>query len=476
MDFDPNAVLLEWAAGARWTIRDSFSGVQVLGATGSGKSSGSLPRIFESYLRSGYGGLFLTVKPEDRSIYERYVRNAGRFDDLRLFSPRADLRFNFIASEMEQSAEPVGLAENIMKLIMTVAELGARNNGSRGGSDNAEYFRLAAEQLCYYVLLILVLSGLEVSVPNLHRFLLSIARSREESLSDGWQQNSFCFQCLKAADKAPKSPSHLEDFKMATGFLMEEWPSMNSRTRTTVESTLTTATGSLGRGLVRDMVSAPRSNFSPSMLFDGAIVIADFPVLQYRDVGQQIQVILKYCVQRAAARRDVSRNPRGVFIGADEHQYLAVDADQVAQTTARSSHLAVVNATQSLSTYLAAFGPQSEAKVHSLLGNLQTQIFHQQTDTETIRYIQELIGRSRQFMMNGNSARGGDWLAPLFGNSSGGSAGFSETYEYELQARDLNGLAKGGPPHFTTEAIVYQGGRTFPNGRTWLPVTFMQKR
>jgi type IV secretory system conjugative DNA transfer VirD4/TraG family protein len=227
---------------------------------------------------------------------------------------------------------------------------------------------------------------------------------------------------------------------------------------------------------VRDMVSAPRPNFSPSMLHDGAIVIADFPVLQYRDVGQQIQVILKYCLQRATARRDVSRNPRGVFIGADEHQYLAVEADQVAQTTARSSHLAVVNATQSLSTYLAAFGPQSESRVHSLLGNLQTQIFHQQTDTETIRYIQELVGRSRQFMMNGNSARGGDWLAPLFGEGSGGSAGFSETYEYELQARDLNGLAKGGPPHFTTEAIVYQGGRTFPNGRTWLPVTFRQKR
>lgn len=68
----------------------------------------------------------------------------------------------------------------------------------------------------------------------------------------------------------------------------------------------------------------------------------------------------------------------------DESHLLAVSSDQVFQTTARSSRTTVVYATQSLSNYLAAFGgEQSEAEVHSLLGNLQTQIFHQQVDTRT---------------------------------------------------------------------------------------------
>ena len=98
-------------------------------------------------------------------------------------------------------------------------------------------------------------------------------------------------------------------------------------------------------------------------------------------------------------------NPRPTFIVVDECHLLAVSADQVFQTTARSSRTAVVYATQSISNYLSAFGgPQAEAEVHSLLGNLQTQVFHQQTDTCTNSYAAELIGRTRQFMTSANSS------------------------------------------------------------------------
>jgi hypothetical protein len=60
------------------------------------------------------------------------------------------------------------------------------------------------------------------------------------------------------------------------------------------------------------------------------------------------------------------------------------------------------------------------------------------------------------------------------GGNTGVSAGFSEQYEFELQATDLNSLAKGGAPDWITEAIVYQGGRRFPNGRTWLRTAIKQ--
>ncbi|QYO62489.1 TraM recognition domain-containing protein [Leptolyngbya sp. 7M] len=270
--------------------------------------------------------------------------------------------------------------------------------------------------------------------------------------------------------------SQRADFDLAIVFFMEEWAGLNSRTRSTVESTLTSATDALSRGAVRDMVSAPNPNFSPESLYNGSVVIVDFPVLVYRDIGQLIQVVLKYCTQRCHGRRDINRNARPTFIVCDECHLLIVDADQAFQTTARSSHTAVVYATQSISTYLEAFGSQSEARVHSLLGNLQTQIFHQQTDIKTINYVQELVGRSRQLFMNSNATRGGDWLAPLWGESSGGSAGFSESFEFELQAGELNGLAKGGPPHWFTEVIVYQGGRRFPNDRTWCRTAIPQRR
>jgi hypothetical protein len=174
----------------------------------------------------------------------------------------------------------------------------------------------------------------------------------------------------------------------------------------------------------------------------------------------------------------VARNPRPTFIVADEAHLLAVDADQIFQTTARSSRTAVVYATQSVSNYLDVFGEHSEPRVHSLLGNLQTQIWHQQTDTRSIAYIQELIGRSPRLFINGSGSHDGDWLSPLMGlGSRTQSAGFSESMEHELQASDLNSLAKGGPPDWAIEAIVYSGGRRFrQNGRTWLPVRFRQER
>ncbi|MBK7406445.1 MAG: hypothetical protein IPJ41_18070 [Phycisphaerales bacterium] len=40
--WDLETPLFCWEKGAPWTIRDSFQGACIMGATGSGKSSGSL--------------------------------------------------------------------------------------------------------------------------------------------------------------------------------------------------------------------------------------------------------------------------------------------------------------------------------------------------------------------------------------------------------------------------------------------------
>lgn len=475
--WDLSTPLLYWADGVPWDAASAYSGTQIWGSTGSGKTSGSLATICRALLAAGFGGLFLCVKREDRETYTGYVKETGRLDDLMIFSPEQnELRYNFIESERAQSAGAIGLVENLTALLMTVTELTERSGGGGSGRDNERYFRLEAARLARNGLLALVFGRERVTIPDLHRLVTTAPLSLEQVASADWQNGSFCFQCLQAADHAPKNESQRADFDLALSYFLNEWPALSSRTRSVVQSTLTSATDMLSRGAARDLLSAPTPNVSPAMMYDGKVLIADFPVLVYRDIGQLIQVILKFCWQRAHSRRNVAENPRGTFIACDESHLLAVDADQTFQTTARSTRTAVVYATQSISTYLDAFGPQAEPKVHTLLGNLQTQIFHQQTDVKTIQYIQELVGRSRQFVMNGNTARENDWLAPLFGGGSGGaSAGFSETYEFELQASDLNSLAKGGPPRWETEAIVYQGGRRFPNGRTWLPVAFRQK-
>ncbi len=472
--WDLNAPLLHWAAGSPWSVGDSFMGTMVFGSTGSGKTSGSMAAICRAMLRAGYGGLFLTVKAEDRQTYTDYVRDTGRLSDLQVFSPDHLLRFNFIADEMARSAGEVGLVENLTALIMTVTDLGEGGSSGSAGGDNERYFRLEAMRLCRNALLVLVLSGEPVTIPNLHRLIVSAPQSIERIQSGEWK-TTYCGECLEHADEANKNESQRADFDLALSYFLHEWPALSSRTRSVVQSTLTSTTDMLSRGAARDMLSSPAPNVSPSMMYDGKIMIADFPVLVYRDVGQLIQVIIKFMWQRAHARRDTTRNSRPTFIVCDEAQMLLVEEDHRFQAISRSTRTAVVYATQSVSGLIDALGPQSEPKVHSLLTNLQSRICHQQTDIRTVEYMQQLIGRSRQVMMNGNQSRDENWLAPIFGTDQGASSGFSETWDYELQASDLNSLAKGGLPHCVTEAVVYQGGRCFPNGRTWLKARIPQE-
>jgi len=466
----PDTELLRWTAGAPWSVADSYMGALILGSTGSGKSSGSLSLMSRSMLEAGYGGIFFTVKPEDRGTYLRYAADAGRSDDVVVFSPDHRVFFNFIADEVARSPTPLGLVENLAALILTVTELGKRESA---GGDHDRFFRLEANRLCLTVLLVLVLALGTPTITEVHRFIVSLPRSLDEARGEAWK-GSFCFQCLRLADEAKKTDSQRADFDLALTYVLEEWAGMSWRTRSGVQSTLTSATDQLARGAARDMLSSPSPNLSFDQLYAGKVIIADFPVLVLRDVGRLIQVVFKFMAQRALACRDVTKFPRPVFLVADEAQSLLVDADQHFQAIARSTRTAVVYATQSVSGLIDAFGPQSEAKVHTLLTNLQTRICHQQTDVRTVQYMQELIGRSRQVLMGGSTQRDADWLAPLLGADTG-ACSFNEAWEHELQAADLNALAKGGLPHRITEAVVYQGGRPFPDGRTWARVCIPQR-
>jgi hypothetical protein len=208
---------------------------------------------------------------------------------------------------------------------------------------------------------------------------------------------------------------------------------------------------------------------------DGKIILVDMPPKLFGELGVFVQVQWKFCFQRAQERRNVAENSRPTFIVCDESHLLAVSADQVFQTTARSSRTAVIYATQSISNYLAAFGAKAEPEVHSLLGNLQTQVFHQQADVRTNQYAAELIGRSRQWLTNASSNYQPGVLS-LWPTTPQTSAGVSETFEWEVQPSRFAMLRKGGPPHWQVDGIVYQGGRRFSRtGRPWMPVTFRQR-
>lgn len=474
--WDLNRPLMHLTATSVLTIGASFQGLQIWGSTGSGKSTGSAAAIIISMLAAGFGGLFLTAKPGDRETYERYCRQTGRQNDVIVFGAKQGLCYNPIDAELKRRDAGAGITENIVALLSTLLEVFERNSGDSGRTDEG-YWRRAMRQLMRNSIDLLVMAKDCLNVPDLHRLVISAPTSRKQLKSLAWQKKSFCFQCLTEADARAKTPRQRADFELVTQFFCWEFATLSSRTRSVIVSTFSSMLDVMNRGIVRDLISGPVSHITPEMTQQGKVIIVDLPPKVFGEIGIIIQVLWKFCFQRAQERRDVNENPRPCFLVVDESHLTATEPDQIFQTTARATRTAVVYATQSISNYLAAFGPHSEARVHSLLGNLQTQIFHQQADVHTNTYAAELIGRRRQFLINANqNPQPGDWLGSITGMASPQTtAGISETFEYEVQPSTFATLRKGGPPHWQVDGIVYQGGHVFSEtGRPWAPVTFPQ--
>lgn len=460
----------------QWTIGDACQGMQIYGSTGSGKTSGPMAEVLTSYLYNGFGGIFLTSKPTDTADYIRLCKKTNRLQDLKIFGINHDLRYNPLQAELLRKDAGAGLTENIISLLSSLLEVAERNQGE-GGREDSGFWARANRQLMRNSVDLLVLATGQLSVPDLYRLVVSAPTSLEQLRSEEWKRQSFCFRCLAEAERKPKTPRQQADLELIADFFLVEFVTLSDRTRSVVVSTFTSMLDVMNRGVIRDLMSSSQTNVTPEMAQEGALLLIDLPLKIFGEVGLFTQILWKHCFQLAMERRDVSANPRPVFIASDESHLFAVSTDQTFQTTARSSRTAVLNSTQSISNYLVALGESSEAAVYSLLGNLQTQVFCQQADIKTNQYAAELIGRSKQYLVNcNNSQQQPEWFE-LFPQDRGRqvSTGVSETYEWEVQPSRFATLRKGGPPHWQVEAILYQGGRRFRStNRPWLPLTFNQ--
>ncbi len=473
--------LLNFSRDDTWTIGNACEGTLVTGATGAGKSSGSGRQIALSFLRSGFGGLVLTAKAEERRRWENYAKAAGRFDDLICFGPGEPWRYNFLDAEL-RFRNSVLLTDNIVNYFSTVLEIAERGQGQGGGREDEGYWRKALKQLLRNAVDLLVFATGTVSVPDLYRIVISAAKSLQQAQSEEWKATSFCFECLGKADKASKSVSQKSDFGIVADYFLLEFPCLSDKTRSVIVSTFTSCIDVLNRGVLRELFCTT-TNVAPNMTEEGKIILIDLAVKEFREVGQFAQVLWKYAFQRSIERRDVRANPRPVFLWADEAQNFLTSYDFQFQSTCRSSRVAVVLLSQNISNFYAALGGNEKARVEtdSLAGNLNTKILHANGDAVSNEWASRMIGRCRQFFMNANNSEQQPdnemtyWLG--FNQPGQNSAGLSEQYEFEVQPSAFTTLRTGGLQHKgLIDAIVFQNGKRFgASGRTWLLTTFKQQ-
>lgn len=475
--------LLRWSRDDAWTLRDAVEGTLILGATGSGKTSGSGATIARSFLSAGFGGLVLTAKSDERALWESYCRETNRSGDLVVVGPDTERRFNFLDHELNRTGSGAGLTENIVNLFSNVMEIRERNAASGGGREDGTFWKQGALKCMRNAVDLVSLATGTVSAPDLVRVVLSAPLSPAQIRDKDWQQGSFCFHCLKEADKRDKLPRQQHDFGVVADYYLLEWVNLAERTRSVIQATFMGWADLLVRGLLRELFCTD-TTVTPEDVEHGRIILIDLPVKEFGEVGQFAQVLWKYAFQRSIERRNVAASSRPVFLWADEAQHFVTSYDHSFQTTCRAARVATVLLSQNYSNLIAALGGNEKARAEtdSLLANLNTKILHANGDAVTNEWASRLIGRSRQFLANGNNSYDAEdqWTASLgldwLGHGGSTTAGFSETFEFEVQPREFTRLRTGGPPQWMVDGIVFQNGRIFEaSGRTWLETSFRQR-
>lgn len=465
-DLDSPLLYLSSHAADAWRIRDACEGTQIFGATGSGKSSGSGRALAQAFLENGFGGLVLCAKTDEPELWLRYAEQTGRTSDLILLSRE---QFNFLHYEANRPGAGAGQTENLVTLFMQVAEIA---NQRHGYATADLYWERAVKQMLRNAIDLLTIASGAVSLPELFEIVRTAPQDSNEVASVAWKSDSICFDYIqKAEDNATKNPNLQPEYAMAAKYWLEEFPRMDNRPRSSIVSLFTTLADCFLRGELRKLFSTD-TTVIPDHATLGRIIIVDLPVKEWGELGQYAAVLMKFMTQKALERRP-SYDERPVFIWADEAHYFTSDYDQIFQTTARSSRACTVYLTQNYSNYLSALGGESaRSKVDSLLGNLQTKIFHQNSDTVTNQWAAELIGRKLQYRFNSSSSE----TYGIGQRSSTTTEGEQQVIDLEVQPREFTCLWKGGTEYQgLTRAILFQGGRIWGNRKTWKHVVFQQK-
>ena len=448
---------------------NAFEGVHIFGGNGSGKTSGPGAALLKAYMRAGYGGLVLTAKPDECALIKRYAQEVGCLDRMIVFSPEEKWRFNFLAYEQRRPARGAGLTANIVKLFSTIQD--SFDRGDDAGGKQERYWKNALNQLLHNAVDLILLAGENLSVSLLHEVITSAPTGVDQLDSETWQANATCYQLLEAALRNESlTPRQKSDLKLTGKFWLTEFPQLPHDTRGSIVSTFTTTADVFLRGTIGDMFSTGLT-IVPEVTLEGAILVIDLPVKTYGHVGLSAQILWKYVWQQAIERRDVTKNPRPVFLWADEAHNFVNEYDVQFQTTARSARCCTTLLSQTLPNYFWALGGEQkgQALTESLMGVLQTKVFCANSDPKTNEWAASVFAKSFQSRFNSGinkNEKGG----------GGSNAGSSESLEYNVQPGQFLTLRKGGPANgFLVDTIVFQGGRVFNASRqTFIKTAFRQ--
>jgi hypothetical protein len=431
-----------------FTLRDAVQGVAAFGGIGSGKTTGSGAALAAAYLRAGMGGLVLCAKPEEAELWRGYCAKHGRSASL-IDWDGSTPGFNFLNYELARQGG--GGINTVVETLMRVIEIATLASPMQSRAGEAFWIDTQRQVLRNSIPVLHAATG-TVRVADILRFVRSAPVAPAQMADAAWQREAFFFAAFQAARP------HLDD---ATGerlisYWRNDFATLDAKTRGNIVISLTTALDRFNHGWLAGAFCGA-TTIVPELSFHGAIILLNMPALTRNEDGIIAQQLFKYMWQRAVLARnglDPAQRTRPVFLWADEAQYFVNSFDAEYQSTCRGSLACTVYISQSLPTYYAKLGAEGgHDRVHHLLGNFATRIWHNNACAETNEWAAKTLGRTLQDRANRSQGTGSNSSVGMNlgdGTSWGTSASHGSSY---------NGGPNGGPYGSTSSSGTNEGGQ-----------------
>lgn len=460
-----DAPLFMWTPHDAFTRRDLLRSICVQGASGSGKTNFIGYQIAKALVRDrDIGGCILASKPvEDLQFWQEKFRAAGRSDDLLVFGPGHDLRFNVLDHELKSGAD----SRELSSFLMTLGE--TLNRGEGGTQHSEQFFQQQSERMLQLAIEPVRLATGTVSPVDLQRFITGAAALPEQLATPAWQAG-FHNRSLKAAFNAPKNSIEAADFEQVLAYWLAEIPSLNDRTRSSITTQVQGILHVLCNGIVRELM-ATTTNVSPEIMDQGKWVLVDMPVSRFGASGAMVNGIWHLATQRHLLRRHAADKRKITVIWIDEFQnhLNSFDPQFLAECRSHGGCMAVY--TQSLHSYYSALKGDHAAEnaAQSLLTNFAHRIFCSLGDAKSAEWASGLLGQRLETMIGGSMTPEESMYDTLMGRTKF-TGSFQQSYQPVLQpAVFMHGLRTGSGG--VADAIVIRPER-FSNGQNFLRVAF----
>lgn len=473
-------------------------GVFCSGSSGAGKTSGPLSWILHDILtdKSRPGGVFVSIKQDERIRIERAVKKAGREEDLIIISADSPYTVNALEYELFRKGKKNIEYNQALDLLMEISILGDhyQAGGASGNSDSDRFWDKSLRKLLLRLMMLLVLSEIPVNIPNMRRILVNTFNQEDVSrYQDLWtqieektgsvqdraieeyqewcSQNFFLYCFDRANAREDLSEEEIDIMQLVGDYFLKTWAKISEKTKAIVEESALGLFEPFTTGILKMHFSTHMSEeIKPERCFkESKLILIAVPLKEYGISAVYAVGIMKKLFQLCIERRVVSEeeNPKPCFLYLDEyHLVCSSTSDERFQSTCRSSLCAGIYATQSINNIKISMGRnQAEAKTKALLSNLGTQIMCANICRDTCLYAAEMIGQ--EFIQTNSTSINTDLK---------GSHSRNEQLHYIIPPEYFTTLRTGGKKHrYKVDTIVKVSGKKWKTGEPFREVTFDQR-